>query len=141
MILSYLFPLFLFGAAMALLASHRRAWMKVQQEWPGAEELDFRRRQYRRRMQTTGMLAVTAFAVSFGEHLPKLTDSQLAIVFYWMAVLGLVAWTILLAMVDIWATRAHYGRIARRCLDDQTVLLAKMAHKMREINKPDDDMQ
>ena len=105
---------------------HVRSWQATQREKPSAKELDFRRRQFRRRIQTTAMLGLLAVAILVGHWI-----TGAARLFYWGAVLLLVAWMVLLALVDVWATRWHVGRMQREIQLQQVKLRAKLRSRKK----------
>ncbi len=107
---SIVVALLLCGSSAALIAWHIRAWRRLQGTEIGAGERNFRRRQYRRRMQTSAMLGVLGVAIFIGQLLMIWTVSQLFLVIYWSGVVLLVFWVALLALLDMAATSFFYGR-------------------------------
>ena len=75
-----------------------------------AREQNFRRRQYRRRLQTSAMLGVLGGAILVGQLLIAWPASESVLVLYWTGVFLLVLWLALLALADMAATRLYYGR-------------------------------
>jgi hypothetical protein len=123
---SALVSLFLALCAAGLLVSHVRVWRQAQRENLEPEDLDYRRRQYRRRMQTSTMLAVLAIAIFVGQLVLLWVDSKPFVFVYWAAVLLLLAWVGLLAVADILATKVYFGRLRNRCLVEQAKLQAEV---------------
>ena len=121
-----LVSLLLLFAAVGLMLSHVRSWRAFQQAELHAEEFDYRRRQFRRRMQTSAMLALLAVAVFVGYLLTVWLRSAWFAPVYWIAVMGVACWVALLAVVDIWATRHHFGRLRHDCLVEQAKLKAEI---------------
>jgi hypothetical protein len=119
----------LFLAAVVLIVSHVRSWRAFQQAGLDEEEFDYRRRQFRRRMQTSAMLGVVAVAMLVGYGLTEWLDSSLFAALYWTAVMGLACWVALLALVDFWATKHHFDRLRHRCIVEQ----AKLQVELRRI--------
>ena len=118
------------GAQMvALVRTLRRAVADADDQ----AELAFRRRQFRRRMQTSAMLAVLAVTLPLGQWLTGVFTSPWFAVAYWLFVMLLVAWLILLAMADIISTRIHYGR--RR--DRYTIEQARLKAELNKIHRED----
>jgi hypothetical protein len=105
------FGLLLCALSAGLIAWHVRAWKRLQ----GAEiepgERNFRRRQYRRRMQTSAMLGVLGAAIFIGQLLMIWVTSQAFLVVYWGGVVVLVLWLALLALADMAATGFYYSRV------------------------------
>ncbi|MEN6449938.1 MAG: hypothetical protein ABFC96_05570 [Thermoguttaceae bacterium] len=97
--------------ASVMLWSHVRDWRIFQQAGLDAEELDYRRRQFRRRMQTSAMLGLLAIALPVGIGLTIWLRSGWFFLFFCLGMILAVCWVILLAIVDICATRRHFGRV------------------------------
>lgn len=108
-----------------LLVAHTRSWRRVQEEKPDARHLDFSRRQYRRRMQTSGMLGLAALGIVIGGLIPPRAYPSL-FVCWWCAVVLLIAWILLLALGDAVATRAHYGLLANQQRRQRTQLESEL---------------
>lgn len=117
---------FLLLAAVGLLVSHVRSWREFQRQESNAEEFDYRRRQFRRRMQTSAMLALLAIAISVGYMLTVWLRSGWFAAVYWSAVMLVVCWVALLAVVDMWATRHHFGRLRYEHRVEQAKLQAEL---------------
>ena len=113
-------------AAVVLMISHVRSWRAFQQEPLDAEDFDYRRRQFRRRMQTSAMLALLAVALLVGYVLTVWLGPDNFVVVFWIAVMAVACWVALLAAVDIWATRHHFGRLRHHCLVEQAKLQAEL---------------
>jgi hypothetical protein len=122
-------------AAAVMMLSHLRAWRTFQQQLPengdcplspaDTEELDYRRRQFRRRMQTSAMLGLLAFALP-GIFLTAWLRSGWFFLIYCVAVILGVCWVLLLALVDVWATKHHFGRLRHQCLVEKLKLNAEV---------------
>jgi len=114
-------------AAAAMMVSHLRAWRSFRQKGLDAEELDYRRRQFRRRMQTSAMLGVLAVALSVGQAATTwwIRSGWFAAA-YWLATMFGACWVGLLALVDIWATKHYYGRLRHNCLIGRAKLEAEL---------------
>jgi hypothetical protein len=113
-------------ATAGLIVSHIRTWRAFQQQDLEAEEFDYRRRQFRRRMQTSAMLGLLAAAVLVGYMLTLWLRSGWFALVFWPAVMALACWVALLAAVDIWATKHHFGRLRHNCLIEQAKLQAEL---------------
>ena len=116
----------LFLAAVGLMVSHVRTWRAFQHAELDAEEFDYRRRQFRRRMQTSAMLGLLAVAMLVGYVLTLWIRSGWFALTFWIAVMALACWVALLAAVDIWATKHHFGRLRHHCLLEQAKLQAEL---------------
>ncbi|HID78528.1 MAG TPA: hypothetical protein EYP56_21370 [Planctomycetaceae bacterium] len=126
-------PLVLLGFATALLVAHVRAWQRVRcrADQLGVRELAFRRSQFRRRMQTSAMLAVLAIGLLVGRWIQSPPVAPLIFLIYWMVVLLLVIWMGLLAVADIASTKHHYGRIRDGYVIEQARLEAELRRRER----------
>ena len=113
-------------AAAGMIFSHIRVWRDFRQEELGPEEFDYRRRQFRRRMQTSAMLGILGVAIFVGYVLTLWLNSPTFTVVYWIAIILALVWTCLLAMVDIWATKHHFRRLRDHCLVEQAKLRAEI---------------
>jgi hypothetical protein len=121
-------PLLLIAAGM--IVWHVRAWRSFKRRQSDAGERNYRWRQFRRRMQTSVMLALLAVAFPVGDVLTMLTrgspDWGIWVVVYWMGTILLACWIVLLGLVDIWATRHYFGRLHNQCFVEQIKLEAEL---------------
>ncbi len=118
----------LLSVSIVLMLSHVRSWREFIRYELNAQDFDYRRRQYRRRMQTSAMLAILAVAIAPGYILTVWLHSVWFAVLFWCAVMLVACWVALLAIVDMWATRHHYGRLHYDCLVEQAKLQAEIRH-------------
>lgn len=118
-------------AAAALLAlSHVRAWRRLQEENLNQRDYSHHERQYRRRIQTAGILGVVGVAIVVGQILLTHTRvSPWVLLIYWCVVVLLLAWMCLLAAVDFLVTRHHYAQIR----DGYVVEEARLRRELRQI--------
>jgi hypothetical protein len=124
--LSALVWLCLLLCAAGLMVLHVRTWRRVRQQEPKPDDLDYHRRQYRRRMQASAMLGLTAVAVWVGQLVISRIDSKLVGSAYWGAVLLMVGWVGLLAAADVLATKHHFTRLRQTYLVEQAKLHAEL---------------
>jgi UDP-N-acetylmuramyl pentapeptide phosphotransferase/UDP-N-acetylglucosamine-1-phosphate transferase len=106
---SVLIALALCISSAALMVWHIRAWRRLQNADIEPREREFRRRQCRRRMQTSAMLGLLGVAIFVGQVLMTL-DTPLFLVIYWSGVLLLLLWMAILAVADMVATSFYYSR-------------------------------
>ncbi len=66
---------------------------------------------FRRRMLASGMIGGIGAAIGVGPIVPR---APLAMAFYLATLLAACAWIMLLAMLDVWATRRHYRQLRMR---------------------------
>lgn len=118
--------------AAGMMSAHQRAWKSAREKELDAKEFDYRRRQFRRRMQTSAMLAVLAVALSVGYAATNwwICSGLFAAVF-WLATMLFACWVGLLALVDIWASKHYYGRQHHNYLVERAKLEAEL-RRMQE---------
>ncbi len=121
---SLVFSAFLLACAAGLMVWHLLSRRADQRRRLEPNEREFRQRQFRRRMQTTAMLALLAVSLPIGQWLvPHWPQGG---VVFWALVLFLLAWVVLLALADLWATKFYYGRLRDRNQLEQTRLKAQL---------------
>jgi UDP-N-acetylmuramyl pentapeptide phosphotransferase/UDP-N-acetylglucosamine-1-phosphate transferase len=135
---SLLISILLLLAALGLMYWHIGSWRKAQLADHNPDELDFYRRQFRRRIQTSAMLGILAVMIFAGEVLTWWISSHIFFLIYWIAALLLVVWVALLAGADIWATKYHFGQLRQKCLIEQAKLHAEIrrVQSVRGNGKP-----
>lgn len=126
-----LFPLAIAALGVFLLLSHRRLWRRVRAQAIEPRELAFQRRRYRRRMQTSGILAVLGIAMFGGQWIAADKHPSL-FVFFWCAVALLAVWAMALALADVIATRLHLKCQLRRRIVERAKLQAELARIKQE---------
>ncbi|MEX2317657.1 MAG: hypothetical protein WD669_10935 [Pirellulales bacterium] len=132
MFAKYVVPLLLIGISGLLLDSHRRSWRAAQRDDRLSErDRRFARSQYLRRTQASSIIGVIGAALGCYPLVPA-EPEPMAI--YLAALVGACAAIMLLALLDLWATRQNLRRIA----DEQMAAQYKQAMKMRAANKPSD---
>lgn len=107
----YLVPLAIFAVAAGLLFWQRSAWRSQQQDCDEGD-LEFARGQYRRRTQTSAILAVLALGMCLGQLIPRREQPTLFVLF-WAGMLLLLGWMVLLALGDLVIGRQHVARLVR----------------------------
>jgi len=125
--ITILFGLALSGIAAAMLVQHVRVWRMASRDTTlNAAERDFRQRQFRRRMQSSGMLGVIGLLIVVAQVLMSLRVAPWLSVGTWGIILILLLWLCLLALADILATQAYFGRQRQEVMLEQTKLRAQM---------------
>jgi hypothetical protein len=125
MIPTIVFSLVLMAVALGLLWLHWRSWIAARNRDSDSEALEFARRQFRRRVQTSGLMVFIAVAM-----LGSLWVKQPAtLLIFWGGVALLVLWTCLLATADWLHTRWYYTRLR----DDNVAHRAALEAEMRRI--------
>jgi hypothetical protein len=136
--LSLGFALVLLLASAGLMGWHVRTWRCFRQAAQEGQEHDFRRRQFRRRMQSSAMLGLLAIAIFGGYWITSPPLPPLGVLVYWGCTLLLVVWLAMLAVVDAIATRHHYAQLRDACLVEQIRLRAELqrVERARGNGKP-----
>jgi hypothetical protein len=112
--------------AVGLVISHVRAWRAYQRQSLTGEELDYRRRQCRRRVQTSVILAVLAVAMFVGTLITFQLRSPMFTVIFWGVFLLILGWVAVLAAADMLATRRHFSRVRSDTLVERAILQAEL---------------
>lgn len=130
LVVNYLFPIAIILLAVAMMVSHWRSWRQASSEGDDAER-SFQRRRFRRRMQTSLMLALIGVALIVGQWIPpRIWPSTY--VFFWCGVAAMVFWVILLAGADFVATSTRLGRLHRQRAAEQSRLQAELIRLKRD---------
>ena len=107
---SFIAAAVLLAVSALLIGRHLATWRRVAATSRDADERDFRWRQFRRRVQTSGLLGTVGLAISLGEVLPW----SVAKLVCWAAAVIFTVWMMLLAVADLVATRVHLSQTASR---------------------------
>jgi peptidoglycan/LPS O-acetylase OafA/YrhL len=118
-------PLVLIGLAGLLVDSHRRSWHAAQSD-ESLNERDrrFARSQYRRRMQASSLIGVIGATLGCYPLVPR---QPLPLTIYLAAVVVACGCILLLALLDVWATRQNLRRIE----SEQLAAQVKLAMELR----------
>jgi hypothetical protein len=109
MIATCIVSLFLIGLSGVLLDLHRRSWRAIQQtESISAGDLRFARSQYRRRTQASGTIGILGAVLGV---YPLVPHAPLPITLYLFAITLACMAIMLLAVLDVWATRVNFQRL------------------------------
>jgi hypothetical protein len=128
----YIVPLFLIFLSGLLLDSHRRAWRAAQVDHQLTDrDRRFARSQYLRRMQASSIIGLIGAALGC---YPLVPEEPLAILLYVTALVVACACMMLLALLDVLATRQNLRRLESEQLAQQV----KMAMKLRATGKSSD---
>lgn len=122
-----IFSLTLLGLSGLLIDSHRRTWREARESTTLSEaDKKFARAMYVRRMQASAMVGVMGAAIGVW----PVVDQQArpwTLLLYTAILLVACAWSMALAMFDIWATRRHIQRKRMENLAKQLQLTVEMA--------------
>jgi hypothetical protein len=129
---AYVVPLLLIGLSGLLLDSHRRSWRAAQRD-PALGERDrrFAQSQYRRRNQASAIIGVIGAALAC---FPLVPDEPEPMALYVLSLVGACACIMVLAMLDLWATRQNLRRIQAEQLTAQV----KLAMQLRAAKEASD---
>jgi len=130
---SILVGLLLVFAAGWFARWHVSAWRELGERASqlDPEELDFRRRQLRRRTQTSAMLGLVGIGMLVGRLLIVWRAHPTLILLFWGGVVLLVLWLGLLAVADMVATRYYFSRLRQNYLVEQARLQAQLRRMER----------
>jgi hypothetical protein len=125
MILVFVTSLLLMGLSGFLLDAHRRSWQAAQADEELSEkDRRFARAQYLRRRQASGIIGLVGAAIGVG---PLVPHEPWSMVLY-VAVMAVACGCMLvLAALDVWATRQNLVRLRSEHLAAQI----KLARELR----------
>lgn len=106
----YAFACFVFALGLTMVGSHLLARRRHAREDVPSFERDYRRRQFRRRVQASSMLAILGAGMAWGCAIPKEKYPSLY-VYTWLGLFLLLIWIVGLALGDAWSTRVFYRRM------------------------------
>lgn len=118
-------------ASAGLIWSHVRTWRRFREQPLDSREHDFRRRQFRRRMQSSAMLGLLAVAIFVGHWITSPPVPTWWFLAFWGGTVLLVAWLGLLALVDAISSRHYYARLRDGYLVEQIRLQAELKRLQR----------
>ena len=114
----------LIGLSGVLLDSHRRSWLAAQSDDKLSErDLRFARAQYSRRRQASGIIGLLGVAVGVG---PLVPHEPWPMVLYVAAMAGACACMMVLAALDVFATRHNLARLQSEHLAAQIKLAREL---------------
>ena len=119
---AYIFPGFLCALGGGLLVWHLLAWRTAPLREQESSELQFVRRQLRRRAQASGMIVVLGLAIAAAESI----ESHIIGVLYWSAILLGILWIGLVALADMIATQYHFRSKRNAQVVEQAKLRAQL---------------
>jgi Tfp pilus assembly protein PilV len=127
MVAVVIISLTLLGLSGLLIDSHRRTWREARDSTSLSEaDKNFARAMYLRRMQASAMVGVMGAAIGIW----PVIDQQArpwTLLLYTAILLVACAWSMALAMFDIWATRRHFRRKRMESLSKQLQQTVEMA--------------
>ncbi len=119
-----IFAALLVALSLALLAMHWNTWRQADHGGLAERERDFFRRQFRRRIQASGMLGLIGLVMASSLWLNEIWQQALL----WSGVLCALVWLVLIAILDGWSSRTFYGR-------DQAITAAQIERLKKELRK------
>jgi hypothetical protein len=127
------FATLLIVAAVVMIVQHVRTWHQaLGDESADDRERRFRRSQFRRRLQISGLLGMLGMGIVGGHFLrsPPLAAWKIAV--YWGLMLVLALWLILLAMIDAMVTRFYFGSAQQKNFSEQSRLRVQLRRIQEE---------
>ena len=129
----------IFGGGLAvvglsMMAWHHKSWKK-QREEPGFNQWDLTRlkTRCRRRMQTSGMIAVLGVMLAIGDALIW-SQGPLVATVYWIVVIAMGGWLLLLGVGDLLTVRVD-SKLARDELQRIGQKRAKLETELEEMRR------
>ena len=118
----------LIGLGLLLMRSHRKAWRGQQNDASlDEDERTYYQRRYRRRMQTSGLIALLGLLLPVGAALMVWKADVVLTTCYWIGVLLLTAWVAVMGVGDLVATGAHTRAALNRLRAQQQTLEKQIA--------------
>ncbi len=129
MVTVYATSLVLIGLSGLMLDMHRRSWRGAQQD-PSLSDRDrrFAQAQYRRRTQASAIIGALGLAIGMGPLVPL---RPWPMVLYVASLAGACGCILLLAAIDVWATRQNYARLRSEQLAAQMKLARELSRDDR----------
>ncbi len=129
------------ATAAGLMVWHVRAWQRFEGSGDAADsrDRDCRRRQFRRRFQTSALLGLLGLALVAGHWATSPPWRPWAFAAFWGMVLTVVAWVILLALADLVSTRLYFGRVRERYRLEEIRLKAELERMKDEGRRMKDE--
>ena len=128
------------AVGMVLLRSHRADWRRQQQEFiDDSRELRHLQARYRRRRQTSGLIAIVGLLIPIAD-LPIMWRNLGAMpaTLLWIAIVSLCIWVGMLAIGDYATTRAHTRATLVRLQIHKKELIDEL-ERLRPDAKADDN--
>jgi hypothetical protein len=137
---SLVFGFALAGGGAAAVVWHLRSWRAKQGDASlTPQEREHYHRQYRRRLQTSGIIVLLGILFPIGDPdgLVPWKGHPLGLTIYWFVVLALTLWVMLLAVGDLASTRTHTRDALQRLREQQRELEREAARlRARSTNGP-----
>jgi hypothetical protein len=124
MIAAFVISLSLLGLSGLLIDSHRRSWREANDAKLPERDCRFAHSMYRRRMQASGTIGIMGAGVGVWPIVPRQAGPM---ALYTATLLAACAWIMVLAVLDVWATRRHYRRIRSEQLAKQLQLALEIS--------------
>ncbi len=122
-------------AAVVLCIMHVRSYRTVDHGGLSDEELVFFRRQYIRRLQTSGILGVVGLSL-LGD---LFAMDPVVSAAYWLFVLLLVVWMVVLAFADWLESRWFWSKTTQLSAEEKAFLAEEIARYKREKQADGED--
>jgi hypothetical protein len=78
------------------------------------------------------MLGLAGAALFGGELLHEWIDSNLFFFIYYLALLLLILWVMVLAVIDVWATKFYYDRLRNKYFHEKFKLEAELRRRQAQ---------
>jgi hypothetical protein len=131
------------AVGLLLMWSHRVAWVRQQQEFiDDLRELKHLQARYRRRMQTSGLIAIVGVLIPIAD-LPILWRNLGAApaTLLWMAIVSVCIWIGVLAIGDWATTRAHSQATLARLQTHKNELMEQLERLRPDVKRDEPSEQ
>jgi len=134
-----LFPILLITVAGVFLVWHVFSWRTARTKLaPDSAEWNFRRREFSRRLQVSGLLLVLGFLLLLGQFLFSHTESPGWAIAYWLLVALITLWMMLAALADMLAGVSYFGQLKTQN-DIERIRLSAIVDRLRRIHGNGED--
>ena len=133
-----IFGLLLVAGGAVMLWSHVNTWRRRREDATlSDQDRQYYHRQYRRRVQVSGLVVVIGIMLPIGDLEGPWKDNPGWWAMYWFVVLALALWIMLLAFGDLASTRSYSQAAMSRLREQQRALEQEAARlKARSSNRP-----
>jgi hypothetical protein len=128
MVLTYALAGLLIGLSVLLLAWHLRSWRTADHGGLTEKHYQFHRRQFGRRVAASGLIGLIGLLMAADSWIVH----PIAKLAYWSGIAALVVVTMLLALADWLASRAHLGPMVATHAAERAALQAEIDRYHRE---------
>ncbi|QDT63281.1 hypothetical protein [Calycomorphotria hydatis] len=132
------FGLFLMAVAGVFIWTHWRTWKRRRDDLTlSDEEFRFHRNQFRRRVQTSGLIFLLGILIPAGDWYFERNKDPFVFAIFWIGILLIVLWIVLLAVGDFVSGRLHLMSALRKIERRREALEEEVANLKRDLQPPE----